>query len=118
MPGGKARLKNLLTGGLVVGSASTDTHLKAILAGSVSITGPAFDGNDAGSTEVVEATIAALTASHTFICKLEDISPCMALIAACAGAGKASLVFGYTAGSGGGAAAAKAGNLNYIAVRT
>ena len=118
MPAGKARLKNLLTGGLVVGSASTDTHIKAILAGSISFTGPAFDGGDAGSQEISEATISGLSASHALIATPEAISPCIALVAACAGAGKASFVFGYTAGSGGGAAAAATTVISYIAVRT
>lgn len=118
MPGGKYRLLSLLTGGLKVGSASTDTFIKAILAGSVSVTGPAFDGGDAGSTEIIEATIGGLTASHALIVMPENISPCMAIVSACAGAGKASLVFSYTAASGGAAAAAATTVINYLAVRT
>jgi len=118
MPGGKQRLLSLLTGGIKVGSASTDTFIKSILAGSATVTTPAFDGGDPGSSETVEATIANMTASHALLITAENMSPCIALISACAGTGKASLVFGYTAACGGGAAAAGTATFNYIGVRT
>jgi hypothetical protein len=118
MPGGKQRLLSLLTTGLKVGSASTDTFMMAILAGSVSITGPAFTGDTAGSREILEATIAGLTASHSLQVTPEGISPCIALVGACAGVGKASMIFSYIAGSNGAAAAAATTVINYFAVRT
>ena len=118
MPGGKQRLLSLLTGGLKVGSASTDTFIKSILSGSVAVTGPAFDGGDPGSSETIEATIATLSASHALFITAENVSPCMAIVSACAGTGKASLVYQYTAGCGGAAAAAAANTINYLAVRT
>jgi hypothetical protein len=118
MPGGKSRLLSLLTAGLKVGSASTDTFIKAILAGSVSVTTPVFAGSTSGSTEIAEATITGLSASYALFMTAENMSPCIALISACAGTGQASLVFGYTAGSGGLAAAAGTAIVNYLAVRT
>ena len=118
MPGGKYRLLSLLTGGLKVGSASTDTFIRAILAGSGTVTTPVFAGSTAGSTIVAEMTIANLSASHALFVTAENMSPCISLVSACAGTGKASMVFGYTAGSQGDAAAAGTATINYLAVRT
>jgi hypothetical protein len=118
MPGGKARLASLLTSGLKVGSASTDTYMKSILAGSVTFTGPAFDAGIGGSTATCQADITGITASHTLVVTAQDISPCMTIIGACAGAGNASFVFAYTSASGGEAACTKTTIIKYIAVKT
>lgn len=117
MPGGKMRLLSLLTTGLRVGSASADTMFN-ILAGSVSISAPCFTGNTAGSREIAEATISGLTASHALQVTAEGLSPCLALVGACAGTGKASMLFSYIAGSGGAGAAIATTVINYLAVRT
>lgn len=118
MPGGKSRLMSLLTGGLKVGSASTDTFMKEILAGSVTFLGPAFDGGDAGSIATCQADITGITPSHTLLVTPEYISPCTVIIAACAGVGNASFVFSYVAGSGGAAASSLTSIINYIAIKT
>jgi len=118
MPAGKSRLMSLLTGGLKVGSASTDTFIKEILAGSVSLTGPAFDNGIGASTATCQANITGITASHTLVAMPQDISPCMTIIAACAGAGNASFVFGFMAASSGCNATAKTTIIKYIAIKT
>jgi hypothetical protein len=119
MPGGKIRLKVLATGGLSVGSASTDTFMKNILAGSVSLTSPAFTGNTAGSQATVEVSITGLTASHVLQAfPRGTFSPCIALVSTCPGAGVASMIFAYIAGSGGAAAAGATTVIQYLAVKT
>jgi len=106
VPGGKRRLKHLLTTGLQVGA--NGQFLTEVLAGSIQLAAcqaGSFVGNTAGSTQSTVSTISNLTAAHYFLAQAgSGISPCVALTGAYAGAGSAQFIMSYIAGSGGGAA--------------
>lgn len=98
MPGGKERMKKLFPSGFQAGVSGD--YCDQLLSGSISATIPGFAGELSGSTETAEVTISGLGASDLLMV-MPDIgmSGCVALQAARAGAGQASLVFVYT-GSG------------------
>lgn len=106
MPGGKRRLKHLLTTGLQVGA--NGQFFTEVLAGSVQLAAAeagSFAGNTTGSTQSTACAISNLTAAHYFIAQAGSaISPCVALTGAYAGAGSAKFTMSYIAGSGGAAA--------------
>ena len=121
MPGGKRRLKMLLTTGLQVGTSTCSTFIKDIMAGSVSITTPVFTGDTPESVASTAATIAGLTASHTFLATVNSVCAmggCIVFAGACPGAEAANFYFSYTAGSGGAAVTAHTVTLRYAAFRT
>jgi hypothetical protein len=98
MPGGKRRLKQVLTGGLQVGAVGD--YFDQILSGSVSVSVPGFAGTVSPSTETVEVTLANLGASDRLAVTPDiDMSACAIIHSVRAGAGQASMVFRY-AGSG------------------
>ena len=116
MPGGKRRLKQLLTTGIQVGPDTDAVFFTEILAGSVNVTAPSFAGNTPGSADTANATISGLTAAHYFIAQPKaGISACTALLSASAGAGSAIFNFGYIAGSGGAKADEATVTMDYIA---
>ena len=120
MPGGKRRLLGLFTTGLKVGGGATSgTHLKHVLAGSLSIN-VASIGAVLASTTCAVGTITGLTASHSLVAMEQHstINASKILSGAEAGAGQASFTWTYIAGCGGGAAAEHTATLRYFAVRT
>ena len=123
MPGGKRRLKMLMTTGLQVGSGSDSSFIKDILAGSVNITGPAFSGSTSGSVASVTGTIAGLTSSHTLLANVNaacTLSGCVVYAGACVNAANtANFYFAYIAASGGDAVTADSNvTMRYLALRT
>jgi len=94
MPGGKERMKKLFPGGFQAGNSGD--YCDQLLSGSIAVTIPGFAGEQSPSLETAEVTIAGLGASDLLMV-MPDIgmSACVALQAARAGAGKASLVFLY-----------------------
>jgi len=121
MPGGKRRLKMLMTTGIRVGSASDSTWVKDIMAGSVSISTPIFTGGTPGSVASAAATIAGMTASHTLLAGPESVCAmggCIIYAGACPAANGANFYFGYLAACGGEAVTAKTVTMRYLAFRT
>ena len=121
MPGGKRKLKMLLTGGLQVGTSTCSTHIKDIMAGSVSITTPVFTGGTTGSTACVSGAILGLTASHTLLATPNSVCAmggCIVFAGACPGAEAANFYFSYIAACGGEAVVGKTVTMRYLAFRT
>ena len=114
MPGGKRRLKGLFTGGLQVGTDGT--YAKQILAGSATVEVGSI-GTVAGSNVCEVVTITGLTASHVIVANMISGNACTMLRKIQAGAGQASLTWGYIAGSGLGAASQTTSTFQYIAVK-
>ena len=121
MPGGKRRLKMLMTSGIKVGSASESTFIKDIMAGSVSISTPIFTGGTPGSVASAAATITGMTASHTMLAGPHSVCAmggCIVYAGACPYSGGANFYFGYLAACGGEAVVAKTVTMRYLAFRT
>ena len=114
MPGGKRRLPGRFTGGIIVGD--TGTYAKHILAGSATVEVGSI-GTVAGSNVCEVVTITGLTASHVIVANMITGNACTVLIKAQAGAGQASLTWGYIAGSGLGAASQTTSTFQYLAVK-
>ena len=120
MPGGKRRLLGLFTAGLKVGGGATSgTHMKHVLAGSLSLA-VASIGAVTASTTCAVGTITGLTASHSLIAMEQHstLNASTILSGAEAGVDQASFTWTYAAGSGAGAAAEHTATVRYIAVRT
>ena len=113
MPGGKYRLKALLTGGLKVGQGgSAGTDVSNILAGSAAVTIPCAVAGSSGG--VYPVTITGLTACHVLIANLEGTSGCFGVVGACPGTDSASFAVANWSGS---EAPSTAGKVRYIAMR-
>jgi len=120
MPGGKQKLLGLFTKGLKIGGGATSgTHLKHVLAGSISLDVASIGAVQASTTCVV-GTITGLTASHHLVAleQFDTLNASALLSAAKAGVGQASFMWTYAAGSGGGDAAEHTATVLYFAFRT
>jgi len=96
MPGGKRRLKQVMTSGWQAGA--NGNWFDQILAGSVTATVPVFTGNVSPSTEIAEVSITNLGACDILVVQPDQsMCACVVLLGAEAGAGAASLVFRYSA---------------------